>query len=31
MQKPLAEPHGFGNFLVDVACCRIKEVSHRQT
>lgn len=27
MQKSLAKPHGFGNFLVDVAGCRIKEVS----
>lgn len=27
MQKPLAEPHGFGNFLVDAAGYRIKEVS----
>lgn len=26
-QKSLAEPHGFGNFLVDVAGCKIKEVS----
>lgn len=26
-QKSVAEPHGFGNFLVDVAGCKIKEVS----